>query len=161
MPPTAAKPTTGATPTKAAGPRRDLPTIEDESRPFWDAAREGTFLVVRCAGCGRAHHYPRPFCPFCWSEDVSWETASGHATLYTYSTVYVNDMAPFAERLPYVAAVVDLAEGPRVMTNIVDCDPAELRIGMDLAVAFRVLTDEVTAPVFRPAGREYPSPFTD
>jgi uncharacterized OB-fold protein len=82
---------------------------------------------------------------------VSWEDASGQATLYTYSTVYTNDLPPFSERLPYIAAVVDLDEGPRVMTNIVDCDPSELRIGMPLRVAFRELTPEVTAPVFRPA----------
>jgi uncharacterized OB-fold protein len=131
--------------------RRDLPSIEAESRPFWDAAREGRFLIARCGSCGKAHHYPRPFCPFCWSEDVSWEDASGQATLYTYSTVYTNDLPPFSERLPYIAAVVDLDEGPRVMTNIVDCDPSELRIGMPLRVAFRELTPEVTAPVFRPA----------
>jgi uncharacterized OB-fold protein len=132
-------------------PRRDLPTIEEESRPFWDAARDGRFLIARCGSCRRAHHYPRPFCPYCWSEDVSWEEASGRATLYTYSTVYVNDLPPFADQLPYVAAVVDLEEGPRVMTNIVDCDPSELRVGMPLCVTFRSLTPEVTAPVFRPA----------
>ncbi|WP_261553968.1 Zn-ribbon domain-containing OB-fold protein [Frankia tisae] len=134
-----------------AAPRVDLPTIEDENRPFWDAARQGRFLIARCASCGRAHHYPRPFCPFCWSEDVSWEDASGLATLYTYSTVFVNDLHPFAERIPYVAALVDLAEGPRVMTNIIDADPADLHIGMPLTVAYRELTDEITAPVFRPA----------
>jgi uncharacterized OB-fold protein len=63
----------------------------------------------------------------------------------------MNDLAPFAERLPYVAAVVELAEGPRLMTNVVDCAPADLRIGMPLQVAFTPLTDELTAPVFRPA----------
>ena len=132
-------------------PRTDLPTIEPESRPFWDAAREGRFLIARCGSCGRAHHYPRPFCPFCWSEDVSWEDASGRATLYTYSTVFMNDLQPFKAALPYIAAVVDLEEGPRVMTNVIDCAPADLRIGMALQVDFRELTDEITAPVFRPA----------
>jgi uncharacterized OB-fold protein len=135
----------------SAPSRRDLPTIEDESRPFWDAAHEGRFLIARCRSCGKAHHYPRPFCPFCWSEDVVWEDSCGVATLYTYSVVYANDLPPFSDRLPYVAAVVDLDEGPRVMTNIVDCDPSELRIGMKLKVAYRELTPEITAPVFRPA----------
>jgi uncharacterized OB-fold protein len=82
---------------------------------------------------------------------VSWEDACGRATLYTYSTVHANDLPPFAERLPYVAAVVDLEEGPRVMSNIVDCEPSALRIGMELKVTFRELTPEITAPVFRPA----------
>ena len=129
----------------------ELPVIEEESRPFWEAAREGRFLVARCAACGAAHHYPRPFCPSCWSEDVEWVEASGRATLYTYSTVFVNDLPPFKERVPYVAAVVELAEGPRVMTNIVDCPPEDLAVGMPLEVTYRVLTAEVTAPVFRPA----------
>ncbi|HMC38825.1 MAG TPA: Zn-ribbon domain-containing OB-fold protein [Acidimicrobiales bacterium] len=133
-----------------ATPRADLPTIEDENRPFWDAARDGRFLIARCQECGRAHHYPRPFCPFCWSENVEWEEASGRGTLYTYSTVYVNDMHPFSEQLPYVAAVVDLEEGPRVMTTIVDCDPAELRVGQDVEVAYRQIAEELTVPVFRP-----------
>jgi uncharacterized OB-fold protein len=132
-------------------PRVDLPTIEEESRPFWDAAREGRFLIARCGACGEAHHYPRPFCPSCWSDDVSWEAASGGATLYTYSTVFMNDLPPFRDRLPYVAAVVDLDEGPRVMTNVVGCAPEDLTIGMRLRVDFQPLTDEITAPVFRPA----------
>jgi uncharacterized OB-fold protein len=131
--------------------RRDLPTIDDESRPFWDAAREHRFLISRCRACGTAHHYPRPFCPDCWSDDVAWEDTCGRATLYTYSTVYVNDLPPFADRVPYVAAVVELEEGPRVMTNLVDCEANELRIGMALEVTFRELTPDVTAPVFRPA----------
>lgn len=131
-------------------PRFDLPTIEPESRPFWDAAREHRFLVRRCHTCGAVHHYPRPFCPICWSEDLSWEEASGRGTLYTYSTIYMNDLPPFSGRLPYVAGAVDLDEGPRVMTNIVDCEPGDLRVGMAVEVTYRELTPEITAPVFRP-----------
>lgn len=130
-------------------PRTDLPTIEDESRPFWDGAKAGKFMIVRCNN-GHVHHYPRPFCPVCWSEDVEWVEASGRATLYTHSTVYSNDLPPFKERLPYIAAVVDLEEGPRVMTNIVGIEPADLVMGMALEVDYRELTDEVTAPVFGP-----------
>ncbi len=132
-------------------PRTDLPTIEDDTRPFWDAATDGRFLLRRCNSCDAVHHYPRPFCPSCWSDDVEWIEASGQATLYTWSTVHMNDLPPFAERLPYIAAVVDLAEGPRVMTNLVDCDDTELTIGMALEVRYRVLDDTITAPVFAPA----------
>jgi uncharacterized protein len=83
---------------------------------------------------------------------VAWVRASGRAVLYTYSTVYVNDLPPFADQVPYVVAVVDLEEGPRMGTQVVECPPGELHIGMPLAVAFRPITDEVTLPVFRPAG---------
>ena len=82
---------------------------------------------------------------------MAWIEASGQATLYTWSTVHMNDLPPFAERLPYIAAVVELAEGPRVMTNLVDCDDTELTIGMALEVRYRALDDTITAPVFAPA----------
>lgn len=134
-----------------AARRMDIPTIEAESRPYWDAAAEGRLLLRQCQDCGAIHHYPRPFCPTCWSDDVAWIEASGSATLYTWSTVFRNDMAPFDERVPYVAAVVDLAEGPRMMTNVVDVDPDALEIGMALQVAFRPIGGDLTAPVFTPA----------
>jgi uncharacterized OB-fold protein len=129
--------------------RFDLPTPDEDSQAFWDAAREGRLLVKRCGSCGRAHYYPRPFCPHCWSEQVEWEQASGRATLYTYSIVRQNDLPPFPERVPYVAAIVDLEEGPRAMTNVVDTDFEDLEIGMDLEVDFRPISDDVTIPVFR------------
>ena len=82
---------------------------------------------------------------------MSWEEASGDAVLYTWSVVHQNDLPPFPERVPYVAAVVDLVEGPRLMTNVVDCDPETLAVGMALRVAYEDRTDEVTVPVFIPA----------
>ncbi|MEV7190954.1 Zn-ribbon domain-containing OB-fold protein [Streptomyces sp. NPDC093510] len=120
-------------------PRFDLPETDAFTRPYWDAAAEGRLLIRRCGACGAAHHYPREFCPRCWSEDVSWERASGRATLYTWSVVHRNDLPPFGSRVPYIAAVVDLAEGPRMMTEIVDCEGGEgvLRIGMPVEVTFR------------------------
>ena len=134
-------------------PRFDLPDVDAFTRPYWDAAAEGRLLLRRCAGCGRAHHYPREFCPHCWSEDVAWEPAGGRATLYTWSVVHRNDLPPFGERVPYVAAVVDLAEGPRMMTEVVGVAEADLRIGMDLEVAFRTRED-TAIPVFTaPGGR--------
>ncbi|MBT2505419.1 Zn-ribbon domain-containing OB-fold protein [Streptomyces sp. ISL-98] len=132
------------------------PGIDAFTRPYWEAAAQGRLLVRRCGACGEAHHYPREFCPRCWSDDVEWEQATGRATLYTWSVVHRNDLPPFGARTPYTAAVVDLAEGPRMMTEIVDCAEGELRIGMELEVAFReggdaVETDGCAVPVFRPA----------
>jgi len=131
--------------------RFDLPTPDDDTLPFWEACREGTFLLRHCAACGEFHYYPRPFCPKCWSADVEWVPASGRARLYTYSVVHANDLPPWPERVPYVAAVVDLEEGPRVMTNVEGCDFDEIEIGMPLVVAFKPIADDVTIPVFRPA----------
>ncbi|MEU3852811.1 OB-fold domain-containing protein [Streptomyces sp. NPDC029554] len=145
--------------------RFDVPETDPFTRAYWSAAAEGRLLIRRCRACGRAHHYPREFCPHCWSEDVTWETASGRATLYTWSVVHRNDLPPFTDRTPYVAAVVDLAEGPRMTTEIVRAEaeaeagaeadaeagadraggaPPELSAGAALEVVFRE-----GVPVFR------------
>jgi len=135
-----------------AGPRFDIPTPDLETQPFWDGCREGRFLLRHCNACGEDHFYPRPFCPKCWSDDVEWFEASGKATLYTWSVVHRNDLPPFGERVPYVAAVVDLAEGPRMMTNVVDCEFDALAVDMELEAVFHPTSDEVTIVQFRPAG---------
>jgi uncharacterized OB-fold protein len=128
------------------------PGIDDFTRPYWDAAAAGELLIRRCAACGRAHHYPREFCPHCWSDDVGWERAVGRATLYTWSVVHRNDLPPFTDRVPYTAALVELAEGVRMMTEVVECEPDRLAVGTELTVAFRTGEDGVSVPVFRPSG---------
>ncbi|AQA13473.1 Zn-ribbon domain-containing OB-fold protein [Streptomyces samsunensis] len=154
-------PTPSTPPTRPTGaPRFDLPEIDAFTRPYWDAAAEGRLLIRRCADCGRAHHYPREFCPYCWGEDVVWEEASGAATLYTWSVVHRNDLPPFGARVPYTAAVVDLAEGPRMMTELIEVPASGPRVGMRLRVAFRAAEAADAAgpaegeapalPVFRP-----------
>jgi len=131
--------------------RYDLPVPDDSTQAWWDATAEGRLLIARCGGCREAHYYPRPFCPRCGGEDVAWEEASGDATLYTWSIVYRNDLPPFRDKVPYVAAVVDLAEGPRMMTNVVGCEPEGLTVGMALRLGFEELGDGFAIPVFGPA----------
>ena len=131
--------------------RFDIPSPDLETQPFWDGCKEGRFLIRHCNACGEDHFYPRPFCPTCWSDDVAWKEASGRATLYTFSIVHQNDLPPFGERVPYVAAIVDLEEGPRVMTNIEGVDHDALRIGMPLVVDYKPISDDVTIAIFRPA----------
>jgi uncharacterized OB-fold protein len=137
----------------AGAARFDLPTPDQTTQPWWDANREGRLLIKRCRSCGRAHFYPRPFCPHCWSEEVEWEQASGRASLYTWSVVHQNDLPPFNERIPYVAAIVELEEGPRMMSNVVDCPAERLAVDMALEVVFQPATEDVVLPVFRPAVR--------
>ncbi len=133
------------------GVRFDLPTTDLETQPFWDGCKRGVFLLRHCNACGHDHYYPRPFCPACWSDDVAWKEASGRATLYTYSVVHVNDLPPFNERVPYVAAIVELDEGPRVMTNVEGTVFEDLHVGMALVVEDKAISDDVTIPVFRAA----------
>lgn len=136
-----------------SGPRFDLPTIEAETAPWWEAARKGELLIRRCGDCGKAHLYPRPFCPACWSENVTWERATGAGTLYTWSEVRSNDLPPFRSRVPYIAAIVDLDEGPRLETTIIDATEADLVIGMRVTVDFQHDDEaDLTLPVFRVPG---------
>jgi uncharacterized protein len=104
------------------------PTPNPETQGFWDAAAQGKFLVRRCRGCGKAHWYPRAICPFC-SGETEWVEASGRAKIYSFS---VMRRAPE----PYAVAYVTLAEGPTMLTNLVDCDLDALRIGQEVRVAF-------------------------
>jgi uncharacterized protein len=134
-----------------SGPRFDLPTIEPESQPFWDAAKGGVLMLGHCKTCDATHYYPRPTCPQCWSQDVELKPASGRGVVYTYSTIYVNDLAPFNAQLPYVAAMVDLEEGVRISTNIVNCPANALQIGMPVALQFKLISEDVAIPVFQPA----------
>jgi len=130
-----------------------LPGVTEDSEPFWEASRAGRLLVRRCRACGRAHFYPRPFCPTCWSDQVDWEEASGRATLYTWSVVHQNDLPPFKDRVPYVVAIVELDEGVRLTSNVEGVDPEEVRCDMAVQVAFREeQRDEETVAlaVFRP-----------
>lgn len=130
------------------GTRFDLPVIEAESAQWWEGIRDGRLLLEHCATCGDSHLYPRSFCPLCWNEDVSLVPSSGFGVLYTYSIVRVNDLAPFKERLPYTVAMVELEEGPRLMSNLVDVPEAQLAIGMPLRLVVQPLTDTLSIPMF-------------
>jgi uncharacterized protein len=106
------------------------PPTNPETQAFWDAAAHGELLVKRCTACGEAHWYPRAICPFCGSDRTEWKEASGRGTIYSYS---VFRRAP----IPYAIAYVTLAEGPTMMTNIVDGDLDAIRIGQAVRVTFK------------------------
>ncbi|GAB2986432.1 Zn-ribbon domain-containing OB-fold protein [Amycolatopsis acidiphila] len=131
---------------------KPVPAPTPETRPFFDGAAAGELRIQRCADCGEPFFYPRPSCPFCASGAVEWFTASGRATLYSY-TISHRPAPGFEQDAPYAIAVVQLAEGPRMMTNIVGIEntPDNLVLDMDLEVTFEQRGD-VTIPQFTPAG---------
>jgi uncharacterized OB-fold protein len=120
------------------------PPTSPETQAFWDAAARGKLLVKWCTACGEPHHYPRAICPFCGSDRTEWMEASGHGIVYSYS---VFRRAP----IPYAIAYVTLAEGPTMMTNIVDCDLDTIRIGQAVRVSFKPTEDGPPVPMFTPA----------
>lgn len=131
-----------------------LPVPDQETQPFWDAAREHRLLIKQCNACGKAFFYPRTYCPHCWSADTTWIESEGSGVVYTFTVVHQNDLPPFRDRLPYVTAIVQLDEDVRMTTNIEGCAPEDVRCGMQVVVAWREeqRDDEtVVLPVFRPA----------
>ena len=128
-----------------------LPRPYQDTEQYWAAAREHRFVLQRCTACGEYQFYPRGVCSHCLSSDLEWNEASGKATVYSCSVNYRAPHPGFADNLPFVLAIVELEEGPRMMTNIVDCDPESVTIGMDVTVTFDDITEEVTLPKFRPA----------
>jgi uncharacterized OB-fold protein len=130
---------------------KPLPRIDEESKGYWEACQRRELVVQRCGACGTLRHYPRALCPRCLSDAVEWVRCSGRGTVYTYTVTYQNQAPGFRDQLPYVLAYVELAEGVRLLTNIVDCAPEAVRIGMPVAVVFEDATAAVTLPKFRPA----------
>lgn len=129
-----------------------IPRPDPESRPFWDAARAGRLDLQRCGGCGHLVWYPRRRCHRCGSDQLRWETLSGEGTVHAYTVVHRAPAEDRAADVPYVVALVDLAEGARLMTNVVDCNPAEVHVGMPVSVRFRPIGEDLALPVFGPAG---------
>jgi uncharacterized OB-fold protein len=125
------------------------PTVNPETAPFWDATAEGRLLLLRCDDCGAVIWYPRGVCPDCHGRSTTWFEASGDAIVYS-STVTRRSQGGWRDAAPYVLAYVELAEGPRIMTNIVDCDPDDVHIGQAVTVVFHDTGEGLAVPRFRP-----------
>lgn len=119
------------------------PRVLPESLPFWQAADEGRYLVKKCNSCGQVHHYPRDICPFCLSADTVWQDSPGTGVVYSFSTMGQGDAA-------YTMAYVTLGEGVTVMSNLVDCDPSQVRIGQKVRVVFTPTEGGHAVPMFTP-----------
>jgi uncharacterized OB-fold protein len=128
---------------------RQAPIVTDDSAVFWDAAAEHRLVAQRCGACGTLRHPPRPMCPHCHSLDVEATDLSGRGTLYSYAVLH-HPQHP-AYEYPVLAALVDLDEGVRVVSNLVDVDPGDIAIGMRLEVTFVPTAGDRAVPVFRPA----------
>lgn len=130
---------------------RPAPLPDPESAPYWAAAAEGRLVVQHCGRCGAHQLYPRPFCLSCRGP-VEWIEASGRGTVYSFTVIRQNYSRPFRDWIPYVVALVDLEEGPRMMTNVVGIDPDDVQVGMAVTARFERVSDEAGLVLFEPAG---------
>ncbi len=128
-----------------------LPSIDEESRPFWEATKRHELYVQKCRDCGFVQFHPRAVCTACLSSSVQWLKSSGRGKIYTWSVTNQNPGRGFRDALPYIVAYVDLDEGVKIFANVVDCKPEEVKIGMPVEAAFTDVTPEFTLVNFRPA----------
>lgn len=133
--------------------RLPVPVENADSLPYWRAAREERLLIRRCRTCQTLHFMPRHLCPSCWSEDMEWIDASGAGTVHSFTVMRRASDPAFADKVPYVVALVELAEGPRMMANIVGADALDTAIGDGVHVVFERRGPEARLPQFaRSAG---------
>ena len=127
------------------------PAITDDTRPFWDACRRRTLVVQRCATCGAFRHPPSPVCWRCRSFAHAWAPVSGRGTVFSHATVHRAFLPGLETAVPYVVVVVALDDAPgvRLVSNLVDVDPAAVQIGLPVEVCFEDASDAVTVPRFR------------
>ena len=128
---------------------KPVPVTQPWSEKFWEGTKQGKLLIQVCNDCKSKIFYPRKFCPECWSGNLGWIEASGKAKIYTFSTAYANVEPKFMDELPYTIAYVDLEEGVRMMTRIVESKPEDIQFDMDVEVVFQERGDYFL-PCFRP-----------
>ena len=129
------------------------PLPQPESDFYWEKCKAHELWLRRCRACGNIYFYPRDICPECFSRDTDWVQSSGRGTLYAFAIVHRGPVPAFRDRVPYIAALVELEGGARIPTNLVDVepDPANVKIGMAVQVTFDDLNDDISLPKFRPA----------
>ena len=130
---------------------RLIPPTSPTTQPYWDGAARGELMLQKCAACGAQPFPPCANCAACGSAELAWQAATGRGTVYTFTVSYRPPHPIFRDQCPMVIAVVELAEGPRLMTNIIQCDPEEVSVGMPVEVVFEQIDDsETVLPVFKP-----------
>ncbi len=127
---------------------KPLPTILPETKEYWKATTRGELLLQKCNSCGQLIYFPRIMCYKCLSEDLGWTKSTGYGIHYIYTIIHRAAHKSFEQELPYVYAIVELDDGPRMITNIVNIEPNKVRIGMRVKVVFEEATPEISIPKF-------------
>jgi uncharacterized OB-fold protein len=133
------------------GAAKPVPAITEEMRPFYAAAARGELVVQRCGGCGVLRFPARPLCTACLSTDSTWVPVCGRGEVFSFIVMHQVYHPGFANEVPYAVVIVQLAEGPRMVSNLVGVAPHAIRIGMPVRVVFEQVSEAVTLPKFAPA----------
>lgn len=130
---------------------KPLPKINPDNEAFWNGCRNRELKFQKCVNCGHIRWPASLICPSCHSRETEWITAGGHGNLYTYAVYHIVYHPGFAGDLPYVVGIVELDEGPHLLTNIVECPHEKLRCGMEVIPFWDEVTPGMVLPKFRPA----------
>lgn len=130
---------------------KPLPEETEDSAPYWEGARQGELRMQKCLDCGHIRFPPSGMCPRCLSEKTEWRRLSGRGTVYSWIIVHKSQHPAFNEDAPYNVVIVELEEGPRLHSQLVECSHEGIKIGMPVSAVFEKINDKVTLPKFRPA----------
>ena len=130
---------------------KPIPQVNPDTQPFWDGCKEHELRFQKCLDCGRVRWPPAMVCSECHSAQTEWITAGGKGIVYTYAVYHRAFHPAFKDDLPYVSAVVELEEGPHLLTNIIGCKPDAVQCDMPVEVSWEDVTDEFCLPKFKPA----------
>ena len=128
-----------------------VPIPNADSLPYWNAARERKLLIRKCSACAALHFMPRYLCPVCWSDQLEWVESKGAGSVHSFTVIRRAPMAAFAPRTPYVVALIDLDEGPRMIANLIGDDALAVAIGDRVTVTFEDRGDGAMLPQFNRA----------
>lgn len=128
--------------------RLPAPVVNADSQPYWDAAREGRLVIRQCQACSQLHFMPRHLCPHCWSDQLAWVDAKGTGSIHSFTVVRRASDPAFASQVPYVVALIELDEGPRLMANILGEDALQSAIGDRVRVRFEARGADAKVPQF-------------
>jgi uncharacterized OB-fold protein len=133
---------------------KPLPAIDNWNRRFWEGTRQNKLTLPRCTSCDHVFFPPGPVCPKCLSDQLEWQEVSGRGEVKSWVVFHQLYYKGFADELPYNVALIQLEEGPHLMSNIVGIDNADIRSGMKVEVVFEKATDEITIPKFKVSSHE-------
>lgn len=131
--------------------QKPLPSPDADTQPFWDSCKRHAMALQLCGSCGRFRYPPRPGCPYCLSEDAEWTQVSGQGSVYVSLHVHHPPNEAWKESTPYNVSMIELAEGVRMWSNVVGCEPSEVAIGDAVELVYDDVTPEVTLAKFRHA----------
>lgn len=130
---------------------RILPRVSPPAEPYWEGCRAGELRLQHCSACAHVQFPPRPHCTRCRHGELAWRPVSGRGTVASFTWVHLPLTEAWADEVPYALALIRLAEGPLFMSNVRDCAPEQLAIGLEVEVCFEPRSDAIHLPQFRPA----------